>query len=144
VQIRRTDHTAGGVRGLLRGPVLKPTAGQPHSLCASIFGPDGSVPSAKKMNPKNHGRYPAGLFYDDTVTGCMVTGFPAFGRLRVSGSLRQTVQRVSGLQRWWLRSARFESTKPLFANNIRRSVGTSEEAASTFGDSPKPKRGPRS
>ena len=95
------------------GTVLVPPKFFPKTLCNGGFGPTGVCIVAKNVNPKTGAVITP--VNDDTVTGLLVTGFPANGVFGY-GTNGLTVTRVVATQRWRLRHLPFR----LIQDPVRR------------------------
>src|SRR5215510_10800293 len=130
VQIR-TDHiTLRGSGDFAGGTVLEPPASPPKTLCNQAFGTTGVCVLAKRVNPKT-GEVITPV-NNTTVTGMIVTGFPASGVFGY-GTDGMRVTRVTAINDGEYGISRFESDETVFANDV--AIGN-DEAGFYVGDSP--------
>ncbi len=130
VQIRTDGITLRGSGAFPRGTVLVPPKSFPKTLCNGLFGPTGVCILAKNVNPKTAAVITR--VNDDTVTGMLVTGFPANGVFGY-GTNGLTVTRVTATNDGGYGISRFVSSRTLFANDT--AIGN-DEAGFYVGDSP--------
>jgi nitrous oxidase accessory protein NosD len=130
VQIRKDGITLRGSGEFPWGTVLMPPKSFPKTLCNGAFGPTGVCILAKKVNPKNGAVITP--VRDDTVTGLLVTGFPANGVFGY-GTDGLQVTRVAAINDGGYGISRFVSSRTLFADDI--AIGN-DEAGFYVGDSP--------
>jgi hypothetical protein len=130
VQIRTDGITLRGSGAYYGGTVLVPPKSFPKTLCNGAFGPTGVCVLAKNVNPKTGAVITP--VNDDTVTGMLVTGFPANGVFGY-GTNDLTVTRVNATNDGGYGISRFVSSRTLFADDI--AIGNSE-AGFYVGDSP--------
>jgi hypothetical protein len=130
VQIRTDGITLRGSGAFGRGTVLVPPKSFPKTVCNGAFGPTGVCILAKNVNPKTHAVITP--VNDDTVTGILVTGFPANGVFGY-GTNGLTVTRVTATNDGGYGISRFVSSRTLFADDI--AIGN-DEAGFYVGDSP--------
>ena len=130
VQIRTDGITLRGSGAFFGGTVLVPPKSFPKTLCNGAFGPTGVCILAKSVNP-NTGAVITPV-NNDTVTGLLVTGFPANGVFGY-GTNGLTVTRVTATNDGDYGISRFVSSRTLFANDT--ATGNAE-AGFYVGDSP--------
>ena len=130
VQIRTDGITLRGSGAFPGGTVLVPPKSFPKTVCNGAFGPTGVCILAKKVNTKTEAVITP--VNDDTVTGMLVTGFPANGVFGY-GTNGLTVTRVTATNDGGYGISRFVSSRTLFANDV--AIGN-DEAGFYVGDSP--------
>jgi hypothetical protein len=130
VQIRTDGITLRGSGAFRGGTVLVPPKHFPNTLCNGGFGPTGVCIVAKNVNTKTGAVITP--VNDDTVTGMLVTGFPANGVFGY-GTNGLIVTRVVATNDGGYGISRFVSSRTLFANDT--AIGN-DEAGFYVGDSP--------
>src|SRR5580704_11090621 len=130
VQIRTDGITLRGSGAFPGGTVLVPPKSFPKTMCNGAFGPTGVCIVAKNVNPKTGAVITP--VNDDTVTGMLVTGFPANGVFGY-GTDGLTVTRVTATNDGSYGISRFVSSRTLFAHDT--AIGN-DEAGFYVGDSP--------
>jgi nitrous oxidase accessory protein NosD len=130
VQIRTDGITLRGSGDYRRGTVLVPPKSFPKTLCNSAFGPTGVCILAKNVNASSGAVITP--VNDDTVTGMLVTNFPANGVFGY-GTNGLKVTRVTAIDDGGYGISRFVSSKTLFADDV--AIGN-DEAGFYVGDSP--------
>jgi hypothetical protein len=130
VQIRTDGITLRGSGAFGGGTVLVPPKKFPNTLCNGAFGPTGVCILAKSVNPSNGAvLVPVS---NDTVTGLLVSGFPANGVFGY-GTDGMRVTRVVATNDGDYGISRFVSTQTVFADDT--AIGN-DEAGFYVGDSP--------
>jgi Right handed beta helix region len=130
VQIRTDGITLRGSGAFSGGTVLVPPKSFPKTLCNIAMGPTGVCILAKSVNVKTGAVITP--VNDDTVTGMLVTGFPANGVFGY-GTNGLTVTRVTATNDGGYGISRFVSSRTLFADDV--AIGN-DEAGFYVGDSP--------
>ena len=130
VQIRTDGITLRGSGAFPGGTVLVPPKSFPKTMCNGAFGPTGVCIVAKNVNPKTGAVITP--VNDDTVTGMLVTGFPANGVFGY-GTDGLKVTRVTATNDGGYGISRFVSSRTLFADDT--AIGN-DEAGFYVGDSP--------
>ena len=130
VQIRTDGITLRGSGDFRGGTVLVPPKSFPKTLCNSAFGPTGVCILAKNVNASSGAVITP--VNDDTVTGMLVTNFPANGVFGY-GTNGLRVTRVTAIDDGGYGISRFVSSKTLFADDV--AIGN-DEAGFYVGDSP--------
>lgn len=130
VQIRTDGITLRGSGAFSGGTVLVPPKSFPKTMCNGAFGPTGVCIVAKNVNAKTGAVITP--VNDDTVTGMLVTGFPANGVFGY-GTNGLTVTRVTATNDGGYGISRFVSSRTLFADDT--AIGN-DEAGFYVGDSP--------